>query len=301
MTPADAPGAWREAARAEQERLRSLTAHVDCGAIGIEVAGEHGFVAFTTRDGRQAIRPLRSPDEIGPLVEALLVTLPAETGASDVAEPPTAPTSSTPVDRAPPQPVPTTARFVLHAEGGGRVSSPGSFASPSIGASAGALVGAWDLSAFGRWDPAYVLGAGAAPQGFAMSRYAVGVTAGRRAALGGTSFLFGLSTGIAVTSESWADPNGQSTGTQPMGSQGTGGPTGNQNNGTAGGGSAAEPLAGVYVGVVFPRRSPLRLRSELSAEAVASRIGRTLSIDPVLPSLPWWSASASVGIEWALP
>lgn len=306
VTPGNAPEAWREAARATQERLQSVAASSDCGAIGIEVAGDRAFVAFTTRDGRQAVRALRSPDEIGPLVDALLVTLPAQPPEPATAEAPVAATSSAPVDRVDHPPTPTTdppVRVVLRADGGGRVGSPGGFTSPSVSAGAGTIIRAWELAVFGQWDPtAYVLTPGETPRGFAMSRYAVGVAAGRRAALGPVSFVFGLSTAIAVTNESSADTNEQSTGGQSVGNQATGGLTGNGQSASAEGRrSTAEPLAGAYVGVVYPRRSPLRLRSELSAEAVASRIGRSLSLDPSLPSLPWWSASASIGVEWVVP
>jgi hypothetical protein len=50
--------------------------------------------------------------------------------------------------------------------------------------------------------------------------------------------------------------------------------------------------------VAFPRRSSIRLRPEVSVELVASRIGRTLTIDPALPPLPWWNGAATLAIEW---
>jgi hypothetical protein len=67
------------------------------------------------------------------------------------------------------------------------------------------------------------------------------------------------------------------------------------------GSSKAEPRVGAYVGILFPRRSRFHVRSELSVDVVASRIGRSLSIDPALPALPWWSVLASVGAEWEVP
>jgi hypothetical protein len=112
-----------------------------------------------------------------------------------------------------------------------------------------------------------------------MSRYAVGVAAGRRMTVDDTTLAVGVTTAVAVVSEFGMDQGLDQTG----------------------GATDAEPLLGLYVGVAWPRRSAVRLRSELSADLVASRLGRTLSIDPSLPALPWWSAAASVGVEWEVP
>jgi hypothetical protein len=290
--PSDAAEGWRAAARTAEERLQRAGADGDCGSLAIQVAGGRASVLFTTRDGRQTVRPLDSPDEVGPLVDALLVTLPDEHDPA-VEQPPIPPSKVTFVDRAPAQPAGTPARIALHAAAGGRVSSPGGFASPSFSAGAGVLVGAWELSAFGVWDPAHVLIGGGAPTGFSMSRYAVGVAVGRRVPVGGVSVAFGVGTGVAVTSEAAADVNGTGGG-QTGGGQTGGGQTGGGQNG---GLSQAEPLVAAYGGLVYPRRSPVRLRSELSAEV----IGRTTVIDPALPTLPWWSGSASLGVEWEMP
>ena len=69
----------------------------------------------------------------------------------------------------------------------------------------------------------------------------------------------------------------------------------------ASGSSEAEPRVGAYVGVVFPRRAPFRVRSELAADVVASRVGSSRTLDPSLPALPWWSVVLSVGAEWQVP
>jgi hypothetical protein len=298
LTPADATDEWQAAARSVEDRLRRTEAGGDCGALGIEVAGPHALVAFTTLDGRQTVRPVESPAEIGPLVDALLVTIPARQPQGGERPPAGTPA----VDRVPPQPAATAARIVVNGAAGVRLSSPGGFASPSIGASAGVLAGAWELSAFGRFDPTYAVLLGGAPAAFKMNRYAVGVAASRRVALGAVAVPIGLSTGVAVTSET---ASGTTNGGPTGDGQASGGPTGNvdSNAGQASliHASAAEPLVGAFAGIVYPRRSHVRIRSDLAGEIVPSHIGRTLGLDPALLPLSWWSASASVGVEWEVP
>jgi hypothetical protein len=117
-----------------------------------------------------------------------------------------------------------------------------------------------------------------------MSRYAVGVAVGRREVAGATAVLVGLSTSVAVTNEAGPDDSETSAG--------------QRGDALAGGATKAEPLLATYVGLVYPRGSSIHLRPELSAEIVASRIGRTLSIDPSLPPLPWWNGAATLALEW---
>lgn len=151
--------------------------------------------------------------------------------------------------------------------------------------------GRWDLGIFGQWDPANVV-LGGAPNGFRMSSLGVGVSIGRREPLGRVvALVVGASLAAAITSQSGATAN---AGTNASGEgQGTGD--------GASGSTRAEPRAGAYAGIAFPARSSVRLRTELAADVVASRIGRSLAIDPALPALPWWSLTASIGAEWEVP
>lgn len=284
VTPVDAPSRWWAAARSAQERVRHFSPDAGCKAIGIEAIGDQAMIAFSTRDGRQTLRPISSPEEIGPLIDALVVTVPAEAAVPPIPVPSedTSGDVETPADGRPGDRQ-DTARMVFHAAAGGRMSSPGGFASPSVDMTAAMLVGAWEVAASGRWDPSYSL-LHPAPQAFTMSRCAVSAVAGRRVVAGGAAIAFGLSTGVSVTSEA--------------GSEGRNQPAGDAR---AAGNSAAEPLLGTYLGLVYPRASQLRLRSELSGEVSALRVGRTLTLDAPLPPLPWWSALASVGLEWEVP
>jgi hypothetical protein len=287
VVPANAPEAWRDAARNAQERAWSEGVG-DCGALTIALIHDRATVEFTTVDGRTTSRTIETPDDLGPLVDALLVTLPREDPAPSPATPaPHAEAPPPPETRETPPLAPASAastRLALRAAAGARFSSPGAFASPSFGIGAGCLLGAWEVSAFGVLDPMHALLASARPTGFTMSRYAVGVAVGRRVPLGAVAFAAGLTTSVAVTNEARPD-DGDVSGTQ-------------LGDGQAGGASAAEPLVATYVGLVYPRGSSIRLRPELSAEIVASRIGHTLSIDPSLPALPWWNAAATLAIEW---
>jgi hypothetical protein len=284
IAPSDAPEAWRDAVSIARDHVRRDGAEGDCGSIAVEVSGERASVVFTTLDGRSTTRRIDSPEDLGALVDALLVTLPRE---EPVAAPPLlARVQSATADHAPETAVGTPARLSLRATAGTRISSPGAFASPSFGASAGVILGAWEVSAFGLWDPVHTPLAGPRPSGFTMSRYAVGVALGRRVAAGATAIAIGLSTSVAVTSEA-ASADGEMSAAQTGDAQ-------------TGGATAAEPLVAAYVGVAYPRQSSIRFRPELSAEVVASRIGRTLTVDPALPPLPWWSGAATMALEWEL-
>jgi hypothetical protein len=287
VVPTDAPEAWRHAARIAQERVRR-EGMGDCGALTIALILDRASVEFTTVDGRTTTRTIDTPDDLGPLLDALLVTLPREDPVpAPVAPPPSLAPAPPPDMQESHASAPASAastRLALRAAAGARISSPGAFASPSFGIGAGCLLGAWEVSAFGVLDPMHALMANARPAGFTMSRYAVGVAVGRRAPIGSMALAAGLSTSVAVTNESGPD-DGEVSGAQ-------------LGDGHAGGATAAEPLVATYVGFVYPRGSSIRLRPELSAEVVASRIGRTLSIDPALPPLPWWNGAATVAIEW---
>jgi hypothetical protein len=116
-----------------------------------------------------------------------------------------------------------------------------------------------------------------------MSRYAAGVTAGRRVLLGSGSLVFGASTSVAMIQES--------------GNEDEAGP----GAGRAGASSAAEPLLGAYVGAISAPRASLRVRADVSTDVVVSRLERPLTVDNSLPPLPWWSALLSVGVEWEVP
>jgi hypothetical protein len=291
LIPADASDAWKESSRELELRLRAMRpAASDCSAVEVHVTENHAAVlVFTTRDGRQAVRKIGSPSDLVPVAEMLAVTVPSSVPG------PVTPIAAASVEHAP-QPPPALpasegAHVLLGVRGGGRLSSPGGFASPSIAVSAAVAVGRWELGVAGQLDPATVLLGGGAPNGFQLSSFGVGASVGRREPVGPLALVAGGTLGVAIMNEAGA------TATAGPGATGEGQGTGEG----ASGSSRAEPRAGGYVGIVFPRRSSLRFRSELSGDVVASRIGRARIIDPALPALPWWSVTASIGAEWELP
>ena len=120
----------------------------------ILIAGDHAFLVYVTRDGRQTVRPLASPEDVEPLAAALGVTVAMEGTAP--------PLDEAPRDRVRPAPAvvrspASKAGFVLEGTIGGRVSSPAGFASPSLALGVGLQLGAWELLLRGTWDPAYAM------------------------------------------------------------------------------------------------------------------------------------------------
>ncbi len=285
LSPDHARGPWRAAVTALEPRLRGgLEAGFDCRAIVVALEGDGAVLIFTTRDGRQALRRLRSPDELLPVVDALRVTLepipsPPASGPSRV---PAAPEAVEPPRATPSE---TRTGLFLEITAGGRLSEPGAFASSSLAMRGGAALRGWELIVFAEWDPQYAIFAGEEPPAFSMSRYAAGVGVGRRVVFGAGEFAFGMKASMAIAQEYALEdepvPPGASTSASSQ--------------------SAAEPTAGPYLGILWPRGTVLRMRADLSLDAVVSRLGQPLSLDDSLPSLPWWSSMFTLGMEWEVP
>lgn len=303
IEPANAPPAWVDAVRGLRLWLSGPAAGaVDCGGIEVHAEGPYASIVFTTADGRLALRPVPAPDQLLAVVEALTFTVsppPVGTAASE----PTAsqargadsvdPGQDTPRDSA------RTGGQSTHAfiDGwsGTRVLQPTpcsskavttcAFAALSLGVGVGVNVGRWELGVAGQYEPAHATLSGAPPADFTMSAYAVGLWAGRRVPVGKMDAITGVTAAIALTEESNEDSTGQQQGTQQQGSF-----------------SQAEPRAGVFAGLVVPRRASLRVRPQIAFDVVPSHLGSTWNQpNSPLPALPWWSASASVGIEWEAP
>jgi hypothetical protein len=144
------------------------------------------------------------------------------------------------------------------------------------------------------------------------------VGGGRRVAIGDVAILGGLYGGVSFDSEKFTTVGATtaSTGDNQQGGVGDGqqGPSGDgqsmSSTDTASSSAPAsstehstsrvEPRTGIYFGVAFPRRGPIRFRPTLSADVVPSRLGRELSIDPSIPSIPWWSIGLTLGMEGAV-
>lgn len=214
-------------------------------------------IVFTTHDDRQARRAVGTPGELGPAVVALLVSAAPSVQPAPARPDSAPPASPTPGEVLPPPAAEASSSAHLDIAGsvGARVAGPGSFVSPDVGILASLTLSHWEIGVLAQWDPAQSPLQASAPAGFAMSTFDVGVLMGRRQPVGGIELLGGVMAAVSVTSEQGADTGG---------------------SGATGGPSSAEPRVGAYAGVVFPRRSRLRVRSMLGADLAASRIGRML-------------------------
>lgn len=297
LFPPGAEDAWRAATKRLEERIRTLPqASTDCREISVDVAEGHASLTFVTRDGRRAVRAVSSPDELVPTVEALFVTLPPAApppppaSATTSSVPPRlaeAPASSAnPVDQSGPA-------IVLGVAGGARLGLPGAFAAPTVSVGAGVTIGHWDIALRGEWDAANAVLGSSPPSGFHVSGWSAALTAGRREPIGGAALTLGVLAGLSGVA--WEVPD-----TSQSNAQGTSG-NGSQSSGTsATTGSKIEPRVGLYFGAAIPRRARIRFHPELFADVVASRVGSPLALDPAFPSLPWWSAGLTLGVEWEL-
>jgi hypothetical protein len=298
LQPEDADPAWQQAVRDLRAQLSTrASGDVDCGAIEVRAGGRETSIRFTTRDGRRAERPVPAPGGLLAIVEALATTLPETPSQPDAPEESSAAPPKTVHDQPPQLGVlepasteATRARFLIGASGGMRVGSAASttFGLLSFGIGVGVNVGHWEVGVLGEYDPTQVSLPGS-PPGLSMSAFAVGLRAGRRDRVGPLDTAYGLSTAIVLTNE-----------TIDGASSGAGAAAGmNQQGGQASLSEISEPRVGIFAGVVVPRHAKLRLRPELGFDVIATRIG--ISKGPNDVAAPWWTTSATVGVEWEAP
>ena len=277
--------AWRRAARETALLVGSVPAgERDCREILLELQTHGGAnVSVATVDGRQAVRPVNRPDEVVPVVRALMVSVPmgigVETGREVGAE---APRSVVPALRA----ASSEGRIVVIAGGGGRVEDlAGAYASPVATLAVAGLVGHMELGAFASRDFGYQKLSGVFPDGFGLSVTSFGLQTGLRVRIGGFAWVGGVTMGLSLVRE-------QVT---------------NLVEGMGGGMSTEqvvpvtyaprEARAGGYVGIVFPLRWRFRLRPQLGVDFVALRGGDTVPPDTPLPPLPSWVGMATLAVE----
>ena len=304
IEPADVDPDWQEAIREVRAWLSDPSRRdIDCGGIEVRAGGLPTSVVFTTTDGRRAQRPIPSPDQLLAVVEALTTTVPESSPTSLAPDPGVEATAKpdsidrpTPAARASGSSDKVPTRIVIDGRLGTRVLQPTpcssssgttcAFAALSLGVGVGLSAGPWELGVAGESEPIHATLSGVPPSGFTMSAYAVGLWAGRRAAIGSVDAVAGATAAIVLTNESNEDSNGQQQGSQNQDAL-----------------FHAEPRVGVYAGLVVPCRSHLCVRPQLAFDVMASHIGSTYSPENnfPLPALPWWSAAASVGVDWEAP
>ena len=275
--PADAAPAWKQAV--DDLRPRLADALGDCRRVDVDVALDGAVVAFTTRDGRQAVRRIASPSDLAPTVEALRVTLPSastkdaalEQKPAPAMSPDVSPKGQEPLAEAPASPL----HLALSLYVGARAAWPGRFVSPVLGTAAAVRLSSWDIGIYGQWETSYASSGNLLPPGFQMSALGAGAAFARRASL--SEAVAGIvegRLGLAVVSQEGSEANGEV------------------------GGDDAEARLGLAFGVAIPQSAPVRLRSMLGADFAPRRFGRTSRpLDANLPPLPKWGITLTIAME----
>jgi hypothetical protein len=267
--------AWHQAASG----LQLSGSAGDCASIHLELLATGARLTFTTRDGRRAERLLSDPAELEATIAALAVT--------DLRSEPTAEPSRQ-SDSQLPKPAPAAAsprRSVAESE-------PSSEASPDsqptyslqagsrggadrlisvvLNGSASLVLQRWELGVGAAIDFQYFT-VGSSPGEAPGSAVVAGVTIGRREQIDNTAVLVGSRLMIAALNDEREVDTGERGG--------------------------AEIRTGAYLGLVFPRRSPARFRTELGAELVPHDLGGRVSRSSEGPVTPWWAVSLLAGVE----
>jgi opacity protein-like surface antigen len=265
----------------------------DCALLRVQpTARGSALVLLTTVDGRSAARRISRPEELASAVRALLVSSP--NGAEDEGPPAeeTAPeetpedqTSASPPERRAGSPVDANvssdtlvgskntkiSEVFLSVAAGLRLPAH-DFASPMGKVRAGVVLGRWELSAFGRWEPTRHVADDDSAHHTSLSSFGGGASVGRRESLGVASLLIGGTAAIHIDRTSFHDGYSRAEGAHD---------------------ELLAPRFGGYVGVLFPVSSRVRMRTELSGELALA----TKPVDVRLPESPPWGVGLTFGFE----
>ena len=239
-------------------------------------------ITVNLADGRSTARRVHLPEALRPTLEALIV-LPPER-RSPVPPMPVAPSlpPATTLQEIPPDPsnaVPVVARearpsIELGGGIGGRFASH-AYLSLAVDAFAQIHVGSWLLGTVFRWD---FIGQKEAPlvSTFETETVGAGLLVARRAALGFGALDVGVTTRLALETQTYET----SAGEQSI--------------------SATDVRLGPFARLAFGSGA-LRGLFAVDAELSPTRLRRTFRLDPLLPPLPAWSLGMSAGLQWAAP
>lgn len=246
------------------------------------------MVSFTTRDGRVARRHIRWPADLGPLVDALTVTMPSVVGPP--APPPealvteTSPEASTSapvpertVDLGPELPpaadratdaAPRPVSFVVFAGGGARTSGRTDVVTPQGQLGLGVVYRGWQLDVVGRLEAEHDVGPETRLHG-ELSSLGGGVRASRRTSVGSFVIVSGVS--LALQYASLESRRAERHIERDW----------------------LEPRAGAFFGVVGPRIGRFRIRGEILGEVALA------SGDPTaaLPATAGLGVGGMIGVE----
>lgn len=284
VVPPGTPG-WEAAAQDARQRLQAPAATpLDCASIrAVVLPSGAARLEFTTTEGRRAERQLQAPEELGPAIEALLVTVapvaePSPQKVMAAAPPKATPPedSSTQSAQTPGPRVGVRPHLLIGGGLGTRVTFGHKYAAPGGALRATGVFDRWELGVSGEWDVLFARLKGKTPAGFAMSALVVGALFGRRERLGHFELSYGLDLGIGSVASS-ADP-------QP-------GLAANRSV------DASQQRVGLYAGGRYPRAATTRVTLDVNCDAALSGLRPTATSAAALPPFARYGVGLWLGVE----
>jgi hypothetical protein len=273
VLPKSADAAWLVAARDLDRHLRAKADGAGCAAIDIVVDRGQAELVLVASDGRRVVREIGDPSEVGPTVQALQVSLlpllPPPAG------PPSEPTSMENQDEVRASPLPEPRSFGPAGIVGGSVGARtgGGLITPTITAFGALHGGHWEFGVFAQWELAYQRLRGVDEPEWSSTALGVGLLLGHREAISSSMTLVGGATILgAMTHEETHHVHPQQESTRAAG------------------------RLGAYIGLVWPKSSYIRMRSQLGGE-ISPISGSATDTTANLPAFPFWAATFSIGIE----
>jgi len=270
---------WSAAARNADQLLATRgTVQNDCARVVVQVQPAGGAVLhFTTTSGRTASRELRTPDELVPALEALLVTLqPLAEMPPPAASTPGPAVTSAALPPPAPAPAPRRDRFVVGGGAGARLTLPRKYLAPEAFLRASVVLERLELGLVGAWDPLHVRLDGKVPQDFSMSTVQASALCAGRLPAGNTELNLGMLFGVAAVSASAHDlPRLGRTRSLDV----------------------AEARLGAVAGIRYPRDSRTRASLDLMGDGAISGVHRAKTAELELPASPRFSVALCLGVE----
>jgi hypothetical protein len=266
---------WQEAAAATTSAL-SADAQLRCASVIIDTMAGGAVLRLATRDGRLAVRELRSPVELLPAVQALTVPAPDSPPGERPEPAPEAPSVSAarPGKKAQPREPerralrdPYVTRPIIGAALGFRIGAD-RLITPTVGGSVSVLHAPLELGILMRYEAHYVASTGGNDDRPETSGLAFGTQLGIHRPLERLAFRSGLLLLVVALHEDKGAQNGR-----------------------------AEARFGGYFGVVWPSRNKLRLRCDIAIDLVPYNIGSSETNALHESSLPWWGFGWALGLE----
>lgn len=278
---------WEIAIRDLERDLRD--APNDCASIDIHSGPDGATIELRTRDGRQALRRVERPDELAPLVKALLVGLPElpeeasrQTPDATTSSPALQPDSErgSMVEAAQAPDMLTAAPRARGPKPFGALGAGLELQPAEVGGAVGQILGGvtlgpWELGGFGRWELEHAEAEAHEAPRTVIGAVGGGALAGRRHALGPVLLAFGGTLGIYDVEEE----RGRRRRSAPFERVEQ---------------SFVDPRAGLYIALVAPASSRVRTRVQLGGEIAILEHASTTS---VLPEVPRWGMGLTIGIE----